>query len=214
MGVGLVVLSLVGGGCSSPPPPPPPPQPAPEPPPPKCNTLKDACTAAADTRLLVPDGVEYGFVPPKGWVYAKLPDSAVAQVDGNGAVMVASSFKRPTHARTARRVKEVKSATELVGVVPNNVEGALTLKNPRPDEYNGLPVSLWEVPSAKRGDNEGALVVLSADVGDRELLIVGFAPADDSDGTKAIMKALTTLSPKANGGNTKSVADDSEGPST
>ncbi len=62
-------------------------------------------------------------------------------------------------------------------------------------EFGGLPVQLWEVPGAKRGKDGGALVVLAADVADRELLMVGFAPKADSEGSQAIMKALQSLAP-------------------
>ena len=128
-------------------------------------------------------------------------------------MVVATSFEKPKSGakRYAARTSKVESLTELVGITPGNIKGAL-LQRPVKNEIAGLKMQLWEAGSAKRGEDSGGLLIVSADVEKHELLIVGFAPKDDQDGTNAIMGVLNTLAPEAS--EEKAESEDAKGDST
>lgn len=175
-----------------PPPPPPAPAPAPEPQPAKCETLKEACKSSPETQARIP-GVAHVFAPPDGWTYAQLEEATVAQVGDEGAVMALTSFVRegkPTELGK-KRIDLVKSLTELVLIEPPKV-GTL-IKSDQETTIAGMKMQLWERKGAKRGKDNGALLILSTVIDDRELFGVGFAAKEDTSGTEAILKALQTI---------------------
>jgi hypothetical protein len=195
----LAAAWLYGCAASAPPPPPPPPaptpvpEPEPEPPPPKCEAIKEDCKADADTKARIP-GTHYWFRPPAGWTYAQLEECTVAQVGESGAVLMLT-----THEKVKRLLKRGKkrgelaaSLSELVGIVPKQKRMQL-FRASQKSEIAGLDMSLWERAGAKRGDDQGGLLILSAPLGDKTLFGVGFAPRSDDEGTGKILKALQTL---------------------
>ena len=201
---GLVTVSfaLTLGACSDPPPPvdPPEPMPEPEPPPPPpkptCEAMKDKCTADADTVARIP-GVDHGFTPPAGWEYAMLEEATVTQQSDEGAVLVVTSMK---HEKTSYKAKPLRTAkvndlAELVDITPPK---RLSFDRPNKRKLSEMSMTLWE-NEAKRGKKKGALLLLSAVVGDREIFGIAYAPADDMDGTKAILGSLETFKPVDDG---------------
>lgn len=205
-----VAVALTVAACSEPPPkppPPPPPEPAePEPPPPpKCESIDEACEADADTTLPIP-GTDLVFTAPEGWTYAKMDDVSMVQRAADGAFLVLGSYGKedsPQKQATAREAKAVELA-ELTELKPPKKLGfGGTPEGSR--KVGDLEVKLWQRPKAvggrdvaHRGDNEGAMLVIAADAGEREVLGVGFAPSDDDDGAAAINAALETI--RAEGG--------------
>lgn len=205
----MLALAVMACGETPPPepPPPPPPEPAPEPKPePKCEALKEKCRAGADTQLKVLD-TDLVFTPPAGWIYAQLEEAAVAQVGDEGAVLVMTTYV-PDKALKAgsQRTDLTQSFSELVFIEP---PATLSMAQPNTSQkIAGLDMKLWERPGAKRGKDVGGLLVLSADLGDRELFGLGFAPKDDDDGTAAILAAIQSL--EAAGGAPKDGDDKDE----
>ena len=202
--MGGLACWLAVSGCDTPEPKPPPPpvpepvsDPEPPPPPPKCEALKEACKADADTRVQVP-GLDHEFQPPEGWIYAKLEEAAVAQQGDEGAVLVLASFEPGKGFKLGKQRNELaQSLAELVLIEP---KGNISLFAPNMTrDIGGLKMKLWERGGAKRGDDTGGMLVLSASAGDRELFGIGFAPKDDGDGTAAILATLETLSAEGGG---------------
>lgn len=197
---GLLTISLMlaASACSDPPPPEDPPEPIPEPepppPPPKptCEAMKDACKADADTVAAIV-GVDYGFTPPAGWEYAMLEEATVAQADEKGPVLVVTSMQheKASYKAKPQRTAMVNSLAELVGVEPPK---NISFSAPKNRKLSDLSMTLWE-NEAKRDGKKGALLLLSAPVGDREIFGIGFAPQGDIEGTKAILAALETFKP-------------------
>jgi hypothetical protein len=192
---GALMLALSLAACAEPPPPaptpPPPPAPAPLPAPaePRCLALRDACKAQKGKLVPIP-GIDYAFAPPDGWTYALLEEATVAQLADRGAVLVLTSFESGPDA-DKRRGELAVSLSELVLVEP-----PATGKLDKPDQKTdlaGLEMALWERKGAKRGEDTGALLLLSATIDDRELFGVGFAPKDDSSGTEQILEALKSI---------------------
>jgi hypothetical protein len=198
----LILVSCLAACGEQPPPPKAPapkpvaPAPAPEPPPPKCEGLKESCTANAETRARIP-GVGYAFVPPEGWNYAFLEEATVAQVGDKGAVMALTSYPREKNgqATAKRRGDLVKSLTELVLIQPP--KGVPLSRPDQETDIAGMKMALWERKGATRSKDNGALLILSSAMGDRELFGVGFASKEDTAGTEAILKALQTIAPDA-----------------
>lgn len=193
--VGFMTLAVALGGCGAPPPAPPPtpkPQPPPEPEPeePKCEAIRDACKATSSTRVPVPD-TDYVFTPPEGWIYAKLEEAAVAQVGDEGPVLVLTSFVPKDKNTSRERTELAKSFAELVLIEPPR--GLALFRAQQKQELAGLKMQFWEKPNAKRGGDTGALLVISADLEDRQLFGVGFAPKQDEDGTGEILRAIQSL---------------------
>ncbi len=197
--LGLFLLGAVGCSSTAQSPPPPPevekePEPPP-PPPPKCEAIKEQCKAKKGTRVRI-TGTHYEFTPPKGWIYAQLEEAAVAQVGDEGPVVVLTTFELGQVAK--ERIALVKSFSELVLIEPPKL-----LRHYRwrarhtASEMAGLEMKLWELPGATRGEDQGALLVLSSILGERELFGLGFAPKDDEAGPKAILDALQSLAPGA-----------------
>jgi hypothetical protein len=196
--------------CGDPPPPPAPPQPKavpkpkPKPKPPKCESLKEACKAKKSTRIKVPE-TDYVFTPPKGWTYASLEEAAVVQAGDDGPVLVLTSFEPEKALKVSKQRKEmVESFASLVLIEPP--KGLSLFKPNVNDKIAGLQMRLWEKPNAKRGDDSGALLILSAQLDNRELFGVGFAPKDDADGTDSILQAIKSLE-KVGGGSDKDDSD-------
>ena len=201
---GLVVMGHVmwaTAACSSPPTPPPPPPKVekepepPPPPPPKCEAIKEACKASADTTARIP-GTHYELAPPTGWVYAQLEEATVVQVGDEGPVLVLTTFE-PGRVEK-ERVALVKSFAELVLIEPPKRMRFRKVDSPGRDDYAqiemaGLKMSLWDRPGAHRGKDKGPLVVISAKLGDRDLFGLGFAPKGDDEGTRAILDTLKSL---------------------
>jgi hypothetical protein len=153
--------------------------------------MKDQCKADADTRVPIP-GSELVFMPPKNWIYAKLEEASLAQQGEKGAVLVLTTFAPDKGPKLNKQRGELTvSLAELVGIDP---AGPVTLANPNSrSEIAGLDMSLWERSGSARAGEAGALLILSAADGERELFGIGFAPKDDADGTKAILDTLNTL---------------------
>ena len=200
------VVAIALSACSEPPPEPPPqpppePAPEPEPPPPKCESLDEACAADASTEVPIV-GTDYVFTPPSGWTYAKLAEATVAQKDGAGAVLVLASFEPPTAAAELSKKREASldELAAMVGLTPK--KGALGAANQQA-EMAGLKMALWEKPGAKRGEAEGAILVLSAPADGREIFGLGYAPRDDDEGTSAILKALESIRKEGAGDESK-----------
>lgn len=191
---GLLMLSV--GACTDPPPPEPPPEPVPEPepppPPPKptCEAMKDRCKAEADTLVPIPEA-DYSFVPPEGWEYAMLEEASVTQVSDSGPVLVLAGMvaDKAAYKATAQRTAMVKSLAELVGIEPPS---KVSFSRPNKRKLSGLTMTLWE-NEAKRGDAKGALLLLSTPIGAKEIFGIGYAPAGDIEGTKAILATLETF---------------------
>jgi hypothetical protein len=169
--LGVVALVLTACGEPAPPPPetPPPPKPAePEPPPPpKCEAIEEA---------------------------------TIAQSGDSGPVMLLASFEPDKDARKlpGQRVELVSSLSEIVLLEAPKSFTLNKRKTPGRDDYAeqdmaGLTMSLWERQGAKRGEDDGPLLILSASLDGRELLGVGFAPKNDKEGSGAILSAIQTL---------------------
>jgi hypothetical protein len=200
----LGILAAALCGCPSEPEPvvPPPPKPAPPPPPPsapKCEAMKDQCKAKADTEVPIP-GADWLFMPPESWIYAKLEEASVTENGEDGAVLLFASYEpdKQNPKRAKQRVDLVTSLAELVGITPPSV-GSLA----SPDltsTIGGLKMAFWEKPGAKRGNAAGGLLILEADVDGRALFGIGFAPANDQEGTDAIKSTINTLKKKSGAG--------------
>jgi hypothetical protein len=195
------VLTACGEPAPPPPETPPPPKPAePEPPPPpKCEAIKEQCAANKDTRARIP-GTDYVFTPPAGWIYAQLEEATIAQSGDSGPVMLLASFEPDKDARKlpGQRVELVSSLSEIVLLEAPKSFTLNKRKTPGRDDYAeqdmaGLTMSLWERQGAKRGEDDGPLLILSASLDGRELLGVGFAPKNDKEGSGAILSAIQTL---------------------
>lgn len=152
--------------------------------------MKDRCKADADTLVPIP-GADHTFVPPDGWEYAMLEEASVTQVSDEGPVLALASIvtDKVLYKATAQRTAMVKSLAELVGIDPPS---KVSFNRPNKRKLSGLTMTLWE-NEAKRGDAKGALLLLSTSIGDKEIFGIGYAPAGDLEGTKAILATLETF---------------------
>jgi len=170
--------------------------------------MKEHCKAEADTKARIP-GTNYVFTPPQGWVYAQLEEATVAQHTERGPVLLLTTYE-PVHAvtkRSRKRTQLIASLTELVGIKPAG--GSVVLFRPNEkSQMAGLAMSLWERPGARRGEAEGSLLILEAQVGERQLFGVGYAPANDAAGTSAILATIESLQV---GGSSSAQDDDASG---
>ncbi|MCC6522075.1 MAG: hypothetical protein IT373_05390 [Polyangiaceae bacterium] len=200
----FLLLSFAVAGCPEPPkpvepkptlPPPPPPKPKP-----KCEKLEEECAAAPSTAAKIAE-TQFVFTPPEEWIFAQTPDGAIAQVDDKGPVMALGSIEATSDAGQARKLREEKvdALLKLVGLVPpGGKKLALAAKPPDKLEGTELKAIYWQVDNAKRGTEAGGLLVLAVLAGEREILGVGYAPANDKSGSDAaIMAALGSLKKKA-----------------
>jgi hypothetical protein len=159
--------------------------------------MKDDCKAKNDTEVPIP-GVEWLFMPPEGWLYAKLEEASLTQSGDEGAILMFASYEPDKSKRAKQRGDLVTSLSELAGIAP--ASGASYATPDLTSTIAGLKMAFWEKPGAKRGKASGALLVIEADVEGRALFGVGFAPVDDQDGTDAIKSTINTLKKKGGGG--------------
>jgi hypothetical protein len=124
-----------------------------------------------------------------------LEEASVSQATEEAAVLVLTSIKyeKASYKAKPQRSAKVKSLSELVGIEPPK---SPNFSRPNKRKMSGMDMTLWE-NSAERAGQKGALLLLSARVGDREIFGIGFAPEGDMEGTKAILAALDTFKESA-----------------
>ena len=199
--VSLFALALAAAACGSTPPPvepvptaEPTEEPAPPPAPKKCESLDEGCKAKIGTAAKIA-GSDYVLQPPKGWIYARLDKATVAQVDGKGAVLAIVGYEPDAKAPAAKKQRDTKLAelAELVGVqLP--APKTLPVKPNQTKKKGEFNLLSWQWDQAKRGDEQGALLVLSAEQAGRVLLGLGFVPENDSSNSDAgIMSAFDSI---------------------
>jgi hypothetical protein len=199
--VSLFALAVAVAACGSPPPPvepvptaAPTEEPPPEPPPKKCESLDEGCKAKIGTAAKIA-GSDYVLQPPKGWIYARLDKATVAQIDTKSAVLAIVGYEPDPKAPAAKKQRDTKLAelAELVGVqLP--APKTLPAKADQTKKKGDFTLLSWQWDKAKRGDEQGALLVLSAEQSGRVLLGLGFVPENDSSNSDAgIMSAFDSI---------------------
>jgi hypothetical protein len=206
----LMVGVAFAAGCSHPPPPkaPDPPEeveetPPPPPPKPKCEALDEKCSAKDDTRAKIAK-TDLALTPPSGWTYAQTDAATVAQVDDGGATVAATGFEAdPKEAGNAKKLADDRQAAfeslaKAIGVTPPKAKVNWKKKPDDVKKVAGLSVALWQLDGGARGDKKGPLLVFAADIADgKELIGIGFVPADDESGSdEAILKAIDSIGAK------------------
>lgn len=198
-GASVLLLAVSSGvGCKSPPPakapePEPEPEPVPEPeppPPPKCEELAEGCKADAETRLVVPE-VGLQITPPADWTYAKLEEAVAMEAEDGGPFLVVGSYpteKKSMVMRRKPRSAAIARLAEVGGIeFPKNFN--LGMKPDKTDQVGKRSMHLWQ-EEGKRGDQAGPVAVVAAEIDEREVVAVGYAPAGDKASPKQIIDTL------------------------
>lgn len=169
---------------------------APEPPP-RCESLSEGCAAEHGKRVRI-SGTTLTFEPVNGWIYAQGDKSTVAQsVDGAlwfsiaGYVDIERSDPRK---RGPNRDAELEALCRDLDVkLPRN---KISWKKPHAfEQVAGLVVSLWQVDGATRAGKGGAILMLTAPLGEGKTLVgVAFVSAhDQSDADQQILASIRSI---------------------
>ncbi len=161
-----------------------------------CKTFEDECKGGGTKKTVVVGADGWRLAPPKGWLYAKLAEGTVTQESDKGAVLALVAVEAPQNPQLL-----FKARTDAVAAL-SGVTG-IELKSPKTlffgvseaREVGELSLKLWE-QAAKRGGSDGDAVVVAGKIDDKELVALGFVPADNDSGGNRIFDALETLEKK------------------
>lgn len=178
------------------------PAPPPAPPPPKCEDLKESCTAASDTKLLVGDSGAW-FTPPEGWHYAREKGGSSVAVHPDGTAMIVL-MPSPDPSEIAPAIESIVAERGLTGLKVDKLKRRLKKPQQSLPAGDGA-VDLWEVDKSQQGaalslrdKGEGTLLVLIGKLAPEHTVIgIGFVVdgAAESEAPK-IMQAVQTLRSK------------------
>jgi hypothetical protein len=192
LGVGLVAA------CKAPPPKPPPPvavvAPPPPPPPPKtCDTLEDACTAAADTRSPIQSS-GWSLAPPPEWTYAHETAALLARTQSASlGVTIHETGDKKTAA--AKRVEALELVAHKLGLTAPKKKVVWPRKPAKVLPVGDVKIALYQFSGFTQEQKPGALLVFTSKLSDTQSLLgVGFVlESDTHDADKAVLTSVESL---------------------
>lgn len=138
------------------------PEPPPPPPKPKCESLDEECKAEEETWVHVGESAQ--FMPPTGWLYAKLETLSIAKSETDAAIayrIVSSSLEpKKDPAGVIEAVKPIFEAMS-VEVTEATIKKALK-KDGVVDDKGSLSLHTWELDGKVDGAKGVVILVVSS----------------------------------------------------